>query len=50
MTDPHPVNEDPEDHIGEPVPDPWELPEPPVTSGPGPTGGEAEVSDGSNAG
>jgi hypothetical protein len=23
--DPHPVDENPEDHIGEPVPDPWDT-------------------------
>lgn len=27
MTDPHPVDEDPEEHIGEKIPDPWEDPE-----------------------
>lgn len=28
MTDPHPVpDEDPEQHIGEPVPDPWAKPD-----------------------
>lgn len=24
MTDPHPVDENPEEHIGEELPDPWE--------------------------
>lgn len=28
MSDPHPVpDEDPEEHIGEPVPDPWDADE-----------------------
>lgn len=25
--DPHPVDEDPENHIGEEIPDPWDDPE-----------------------
>lgn len=32
MTDPHPVEEDPEQHIGEPVEDPWDKDEQEVTS------------------
>ncbi len=24
MVDPHEIDEDPEEHIGEPVPDPWD--------------------------